>query len=138
LKLLIDMNLSVRWVKVLNDAGIDAAHWSGLGPHNAPDSALMDYARVNDQVVLTHDLDFGAILAASQGSKPSVVQVRAQDVSPAVIGPAVIAAAEADGKRIAGRCLADDRSGPHTYAAASSAIALTLARRRTCRCRRRS
>jgi len=43
-------------------------------------------------VVLTHDLDFGAILAATQGEKPSVVQLRADDVSPDAIGRQVIAA----------------------------------------------
>ena len=50
----------------------------------------MDYARANDFVVLTHDLDFGAILAATQGEKPSVVQIRAEDVSPDVIGRQLI------------------------------------------------
>ena len=43
-------------------------------------------------MVLTHDLDFGAILAATHGQKPSVVQVRAEDVSPAMIGQQVILA----------------------------------------------
>lgn len=42
----------------------------------------MAYARSNNYVVLTHDLDFGAILAATHGEKPSVVQIRAEDVSP--------------------------------------------------------
>lgn len=43
-------------------------------------------------MVVTHDLDFGAILAATQGQKPSVVQIRADDVSPSTIGIQVIAA----------------------------------------------
>jgi predicted nuclease of predicted toxin-antitoxin system len=37
----------------------------------------MAYALANNFVVLTHDLDFGTILAATQGNKPSVVQIRA-------------------------------------------------------------
>ena len=41
---------------------------------------------------LTHDLDFSAILAATQGNKPSVVQIRSEDVSPDVIGRSVIGA----------------------------------------------
>lgn len=52
----------------------------------------MAYARAHDFVVLTHDLDFGAILAATHGEKPSVVQIRAEDVSPDVIGKQVMAA----------------------------------------------
>ncbi len=57
MKLLVDMNLSPRWVGVLVDAGIEAAHWSTLGASNAPDSEIMAYASVHDYVVLTHDLD---------------------------------------------------------------------------------
>ena len=92
MKLLVDMNLSPRWVGLLADAGIDAQHWSTLGAGNAPDSEIMAYAKADDCVVLTHDLDFGAILAATLGSKPSVVQIRAEDVSPETIGRYVIAA----------------------------------------------
>ena len=92
MKLLVDMNLSPRWIRVLTDAGIDAAHWSSLGLANAPDSEIMRYASAHDYVVLTHDLDFSAILAATHGEKPSVVQIRAEDVSPDVIGANVITA----------------------------------------------
>lgn len=92
MRLLIDMNLSPHWVDVLADAGIEAMHWSTLGANNAPDSAIMAYASANDCVVLTHDLDFGAILAATHGEKPSVVQIRAEDVSPDVISKQIIVA----------------------------------------------
>ena len=92
MRLLIDMNLSPRWVGLLNGAGIEAAHWSTLGANNAPDSEIMAYAAAHGYVVLTHDLDFGSILAATHGEKPSVVQIRASDVSPDVIGRQVIIA----------------------------------------------
>ena len=92
MKLLVDMNLSPRWIGVLNDAGIEAAHWSSLGASNSPDSEIMAYANTNNYVVLTRDLDFGTILAATQGKKPSVVQISADDVSPNLIGLQVIAA----------------------------------------------
>lgn len=92
MKLIVDMNLSPRWIGLLLDAGIEAAHWSTLGEKNAPDSEIMAYASANNYVVLTHDLDFSAILATTHGEKPSVVQIRAEDVSPDVIGLQVIAA----------------------------------------------
>lgn len=90
MRLLVDMNLSPRWVKLLADAGIEAAHWSALGAANAPDTEIMAFAKANGYVVLTHDLDFGAILAATHGEKPSVAQIRAEDVSPDLIGGPVI------------------------------------------------
>ena len=92
MKLLVDMNLSPRWIGLMATAGIEAAHWSAVGRHNAPDTEIMAFAFANDYVVLTHDLDFSAILAATHGEKPSVVQIRAEDVSPDVIGTRVIAA----------------------------------------------
>ncbi len=92
MKLLVDMNLSPRWIGLLVDNGIEAAHWSTLGANNAPDTEIMTYASANGYVVLTHDLDFSAILAATHGEKPSVVQIRADDVSPDIIGLQVITA----------------------------------------------
>jgi len=92
MKLIVDMNLSPRWAKVLVDAGFEAAHWTTLGANNAPDSEIMAYASANGFIVLTHDLDFGAILAATHGEKPSVVQIRAEDVSPDAIGQQVVIA----------------------------------------------
>jgi predicted nuclease of predicted toxin-antitoxin system len=92
MKVLIDMNLSPRWVGEFARAGIEASHWSSLGGFSAPDQEIMAFARLNGYVVLTHDLDFGAILAATHGEKPSVVQIRAHDVSPDVIGRQVIVA----------------------------------------------
>jgi predicted nuclease of predicted toxin-antitoxin system len=92
MKVLIDMNLSPRWLDLLTGAGLEAVHWSALGAGNAPDLEIMAYAKTNDYVVLTHDLDFGAILAATQGEKPSVVQIRSEQLNPDVIGKEVVMA----------------------------------------------
>lgn len=81
-----------RWINVLVNVGIEATHWASIGAYNAPDSEIMAYAKANDYIVLTHDLDFSAILAATHGEKPSVVQIRADDVSPDVISKQVIGA----------------------------------------------
>lgn len=86
MNIIIDMNLSPRWVGVLTNAGFDARHWSAIGAPIASDAAIMAFARDNDAVVLTNDLDFGTILAATAGKKPSVVQIRANDLSPNAIG----------------------------------------------------
>lgn len=89
MRFIIDMNLSPRWVDVLNGAGLEAVHWSSVGQGDAADSAIMAYAVALGGAVLTHDLDFGAILAATGGAKPSVVQIRADDISPGAIGSRV-------------------------------------------------
>ena len=86
MKLLIDMNLSPDWVGFLGTAGIEAVHWASVGAPNALDTDIMTFAAANDYVVLTNDLDFGAILAVTNGARPSVVQFRAGDLSPDAIG----------------------------------------------------
>ena len=92
MKLLVDMNLSPRWVQLLRDAGWEATHWSTVGKANATHSEITAYAASNNYLILTHDLDFGAILAATCQSVPSVVQIRAEDVSPEAVGRQTIAA----------------------------------------------
>ena len=92
MKLLVDMNLAPRWADFLTAASWKAVHWSFVGKGDVPDTQIMAYARANDLVMLTHDLDFGAILAATNGEKPSVVQIRAEDTSPETIGGQVLLA----------------------------------------------
>lgn len=92
MKLLIDMNLTPRWVDVFVDAGFEAAHWSALGRAFAPDREIMDFAVANSYVVVTNDLDFGAILAMTNAARPSVVQIRGGDLSPEAIGGQVLEA----------------------------------------------
>lgn len=82
MKLVIDMNLSPEWAAALAQAGHVATHWSEIGNPRAPDREILIWARNNDRVVFTHDLDFGAILAATAAKAPSVIQLRTQDPTP--------------------------------------------------------
>lgn len=90
MKLLIDMNLSPKWAGFLVSRGFDAVHWMDVGAANAPDSELMRHARAGGYVVLTNDLDFGAILAVTHGDKPSVVQLRSDTLTYEMIGRQVV------------------------------------------------
>jgi predicted nuclease of predicted toxin-antitoxin system len=67
-------------------------HWVSLGSPDAPDKEIMRHAAENGYIVLTQALDFGAILAASGGRKPSAVQIRAENLNPEHIGADVVAA----------------------------------------------
>ena len=90
MKILIDMNLPPRWAKVFAEESWEALHWSQVGAPTASDREIMAWARDNDYIVLTHDLDFSALLATTQGEGPSVIQVRTQNVLPEAIGTLVI------------------------------------------------
>jgi predicted nuclease of predicted toxin-antitoxin system len=76
MKVLVDMNLSPRWAERIQAAGIESVHWSSVGARTAPDPEVMDWARRNGYLVLTQDLDLGAILASSRAGGPSVVILR--------------------------------------------------------------
>lgn len=80
MRLLLDMNLSPALCQPLKVAGHEAVHWSAVGKPSAPDEAVMTYARDRGLVVVSHDLDFSAILAATHAKSPSVVQLRSQDI----------------------------------------------------------
>ena len=80
MKLLVDMNLSPSWVDRLAGHGFEAVHWFTLGAATAADSEILTWANEHGFVVITNDLDFSAILAASARATPSVVQIRSQDL----------------------------------------------------------
>ena len=82
MKVIIDVNLAVRWADMLSDRGIEAVHWSKVGLTNASDIEIMLYARENGFSVITNDLDFSAILVSTRASGPSVIQIRAEDTRP--------------------------------------------------------
>ncbi len=90
MRFLIDMNLSPKWVIALTKLGTEAMHWSTIGPANTSDPEIMAYAKQYGFVVLTNDLDFGSILAATGGDAPSVVQLRTDDCRVETIGELVI------------------------------------------------
>jgi predicted nuclease of predicted toxin-antitoxin system len=92
MKVLVDMNLSPAWVSFLAESGFEVVHWADIGPDNSSDSELMQWAAEHDHIVLTADLDFGAILAATQRNRPSIVQVRSDILTPRSIGSVVLAA----------------------------------------------
>lgn len=84
------MNLSPFWTKFFLENDIEAIHWSNVGKANDPDNIIFEYAKVNNYVVFTNDLDFGSILAATNANAPSVFQVRSQNLLPEYIGETVI------------------------------------------------
>ncbi|MDO8310551.1 MAG: DUF5615 family PIN-like protein [Sideroxyarcus sp.] len=74
----------------MRDAGFEVEHWYRIGAANAPDSELFAWASKNGYIVFTHDLDFGALLAATHAVSPSVFQIRTDDVSPDALAPRAI------------------------------------------------
>jgi len=92
MRLLVDMNLTPRWVAALSTGGHEPVHWSAVGAIRAADSAICQYARDHGFVLITNDLDFPRILAHTKKAKPSVILLRGEPLVPEVRGEAVLGA----------------------------------------------
>ena len=83
-----------------------------IGAPNAGDDEILSWARVNGFVLLTHDLDFSAILAATSEAAPSVVQLRMQDLLSERALEAIVTAVNARAKDLElGALISIDESG---------------------------
>ena len=83
MKFLADMGISPKTVAHLRQKGFDAVHLHELGLDRLPDDKIMAKANIENYVVLTHDLDFAGLLAASRDAMPSVVIFRLRNMTPA-------------------------------------------------------
>ena len=75
----VDANLSPRLADLLRDAGHDAVHVRDIGLRAASDDEIIDYAISTDRIVISHDTDFGTLLAYRELSKPSFILIRSSD-----------------------------------------------------------
>jgi predicted nuclease of predicted toxin-antitoxin system len=80
MKFLVDMGISPRVVSALRERGHEAVHLQEQGLGRMPDGEILAKARNEGRVLLTHDLDFGELLAASGGVIPSVIIFRLKDM----------------------------------------------------------
>ena len=80
MKFLADMGISPRVVATLRKQGHDAVHLQEQNLGRLPDHEILSKARAEERIVLTHDLDFGELLAASGGTPPSVIIFRLTDM----------------------------------------------------------
>jgi len=72
--------------------GRSAVHWSVVGDARAPDGGILAWAREHARVLFAHDLDFGAVLASSGAVPPSVIPLRANDVTRQAAGAVMLEA----------------------------------------------
>lgn len=80
MRFLLDMGIPHRSADLLISLGHDAVHLREVGLHRLPDRDIFRKAIDDERVILTHDLDFGEIMAISGGRLPSVVIFRLRDM----------------------------------------------------------
>jgi predicted nuclease of predicted toxin-antitoxin system len=85
MKFLADMGLARNTVAFLRARGHDAIHLRDEGLQRLGDDKIVEKALDEGRVILTHDLDFGRIVALSRGHLPSVITFRLADMRPAQV-----------------------------------------------------
>ena len=76
LRFLVDMNLPSKTVINLQQQGWDVLRVSQVLPMNAEDSEILEFARQQNRVIITQDLDFSSLLALGGYGKPSLITFR--------------------------------------------------------------
>ena len=79
MKFLVDMALSPALAQWLRSRGHDAVHAGAVNLHRAPDTEIISYARRDDRIVVTADLDYPRLLALSAADGPAVILFRGGD-----------------------------------------------------------
>jgi predicted nuclease of predicted toxin-antitoxin system len=82
MRFLADMGISPRCVDFLRELGHDAIHLHEEELDRLPDSEVLAKALRETRILLTHDLDFGELVAISRSRLPSVVTFRLRDMRP--------------------------------------------------------
>ena len=81
MKFLLDENMPPSLAGLLRSAKHEARHVVEIGYNNTPDFKIADFAAESGEVIVTHDTDFGTILALSGKNRPSVVLFRWQAIT---------------------------------------------------------
>jgi predicted nuclease of predicted toxin-antitoxin system len=76
MRFLADMGVSMRVVEWLRASGHDAMHLRDEGLQKLPNGEIVQKAIREERVVLTFDLDFGEIVAASGGTSIGAILFR--------------------------------------------------------------
>jgi len=82
MKFLLSINVPRRLGTLLATVGHEYRHVGDIGMAEANDVAIIEEAKRVQEVILTHDLDYGHLLAFSGESAPSVVILRLHNIHP--------------------------------------------------------
>ncbi len=80
LKFLANMNISPQCVDKLKSLGWDIIRVSEVMDKKSKDIEIIEYAREHDRIIITHDLDFSMLLAIKSYRKPSVINLRLENI----------------------------------------------------------
>lgn len=81
MKFLLDENMPPSLAHKLKSIGYETRHVIEIGYNSTADFKIAELAASTGEIIITHDTDFGTILALSGANKPSVILFRWQIIS---------------------------------------------------------
>jgi predicted nuclease of predicted toxin-antitoxin system len=81
MKFLLDVHLGPSLAEMLESDGHTCRLVVKVGDPTMDDTDILELAREHDEVILTHDLDFGTLLAFSKTNKPSIIIFRIEKIN---------------------------------------------------------
>ena len=82
MKFLADMGIPPKAVDFIDKLGYNDVHLNDLGLNTFPDPDILKKARDEGYILLTHDLGFGELVAATKANLPSVIIFRLRNMHP--------------------------------------------------------
>ncbi|MGB2926642.1 MAG: DUF5615 family PIN-like protein [Limnothrix sp.] len=80
-----DVHISPKTIAALTDQGYDIIRCTDILPANAPDIEILEFARTEDRIVLTQDLDFSMLVAINNYDQPSLITLRLSSAKPDIV-----------------------------------------------------
>jgi predicted nuclease of predicted toxin-antitoxin system len=81
MKFILDENMPPSLVSKLKSLGYETYHVNEIGFSNTADSKITELAKRENSIIITHDTDFGTIMALNGDNKPSIILFRWQIIS---------------------------------------------------------
>jgi len=97
------LNLSPQTVEALRRDSWDILRVNERLSIRAPDLEILRWARQNNRVIISQDLDFSTLIAVQGWSRPSLVTLRLSETDPATVTARL--------REVLSGCVADLREG---------------------------
>lgn len=82
LRFVADVHISPLTVTTLRLAGYDIVRVPDILPKASPDSVILEFARIENRIILTQDLDFSVLVALGRYVQPSLITLRLSSARP--------------------------------------------------------
>jgi predicted nuclease of predicted toxin-antitoxin system len=85
LRFIADVHISPLTVAALRTNGYDILRTTELLPATAPDSNILEIARIEARIIVTQDLDFSMLIALAKYNQPSLITLRLSSAKPDIV-----------------------------------------------------